>query len=215
MVDSLEAAWQSAVTLLGAPVADGPRIPVLVTASRTRFARLLEAEGKGLTTRMPGRGEIVLLVRNDSVRAYTRHEVMHVVSQRAWGWGIPGRVWLVEGLATFADGRCQTTTITAVARDLLRETPSVTAEEVAREFLSLKRVDRARAYVLAGTLVGSLWEDRGREGVRRLWQGLDTVTAAPRFDAGGPTAVWHGYVMRHAASAPSLDTAAFRRLGCG
>lgn len=215
MLDSLETAWQSAVALLGAPVADGPRIPVLVTASRTRFPRLLDAQGKGLTTRMPEGGEIIILIRNDSVRAHTRHEVMHVVSQRAWGWGSPARTWLVEGLATFADGRCQTTSITAVARDLFRATPSVTAQDVAQGFVSLWRADRARAYILAGTLVGSLWEGRGREGVRRLWQGVDTLTATSRLDANDPTAVWHGYVMRHAATARSLDTTAFRRLGCG
>jgi hypothetical protein len=215
MLDSLETAWQSAVALLGAPVTDGPRIPVVVTASRTRFSRLLEPQGKGLTTQMPGGGEVIILVRNDSVRAYTRHEVMHVVSGRTWGWAGPAGGWLIEGLATFADGRCQTTSITAVAQDLFRATPSVTAQDVARDFASLHRADRARAYVLAGTLVGSLWELRGREGVRRLWQGVDTLPATRRLDASDPTAGWRGYVMRHAATAPSLDTAAFRRQGCG
>jgi hypothetical protein len=46
MLDSLEAAWQHAVTLLEVPVPDGPRVPVLVTASRTRFSRLLGPQGK-------------------------------------------------------------------------------------------------------------------------------------------------------------------------
>jgi hypothetical protein len=175
----------------------------------------MQKHDKGLTTRMPGGGEVIILVRNDSVRAYSRHEVMHAVSQRLWSWAGPDQAWLVEGLATFADGRCQTTTITGVARDLLRATPSVTAHDVARDFLELKRVDRARAYVLAGTLVGALWESRGPEGVRRLWQGVDTLPTARKFGADDPTAVWRGHVMRDAATAPPLDPVAFRRLGCG
>jgi hypothetical protein len=162
-----------------------------------------------------GGSEIVILVSNDTVRAHTRHEVMHVVSRRAWGW--TGPAWLVEGLATFADGQCQGTTLVAAARDILQREPTVTAEEVMERFVEMWRTDRGRAYVLAGTLIGSLWESRGRDGVRRLWQRADTLRAASaspllRSDL---TREWRAHVERAAGSTPGVSPDAFRRRACG
>jgi hypothetical protein len=217
MLDSLEAAWNGAVVMLGVPVGDSPRADVVVTASRTRFPRLLSPAAKGLTTRSPDGSEIVILVQNDSVRAYARHEVMHIVAWRAWGARGRTGAWLVEGLATFADPRCQASNITVVGRDLLRAQPSLTATEVTRDFLPLWQADRARAYVLAGTLVDYLWTSRGRDGVRRLWQGADSLEESAMVPglAGALTTGWRAHLARVAGNAPGLDTTMFRRLGCG
>jgi hypothetical protein len=217
MLDSLEAAWMHAVTLLGAPVTEFPRVQVLVTASRTRFPRLLSPQTKGLTTRMPGHGEVSILVANDTVRALTRHEVVHVVSQRAWGPAAPSSgAWLIEGLATFADGQCQGTTIAVVGRDILQMQPTLTAEELMSRFNEMWKTDRGRAYVLAGTFVGSLWESRGRDGVRRLWQGSDTLKQSSfpglRDDL---TSEWRAHVRSAAGTSPGLSPAAFQRWACG
>jgi hypothetical protein len=217
MLDSLEAAWMYAITLVGAPVAESPRVQVLVTTSRTRFPRLLSPQTKGLTTLMPRGGEVIILVANDSVRALTRHEVMHVVAGRAWGPSAPSSgVWLIEGLATFADGRCQGTTIAAVGRDILKLEPTLSAEALMSRFEDMWKTDRGRAYVLAGTFVGSLWESRGRDGVRRLWQGSDTLKHSSfpgsRDDL---TTEWRAHVRRAAGTSPGLSPAAFQRWSCG
>lgn len=217
MLDSLEAAWTSAVDLLQANVADEPRVQVFVTASRTRFAPVVDAQARGLTTRLPDGTDVTILVRNDSVRAHTRHEVMHVVSFRAWG--VPGasRAWLSEGLATFADGRCQGTTIVAVGRDLLASRPRFTAAELLAGFTPLWRSERGAAYVLAGTFVGYLWAARGRDGVHRLWRGVDTLTDAGILPgtAGNLTVGWRAYVQERAGGTPGLTPAAFERAACG
>ena len=216
VADSLESAWRHARSLLEYGVEDDPRATVLVTRSRTRFAGVLPEQGKGLSTALRPGGDVILLVRNDSVRAYTRHEVMHLVAFRAWG-SQRAEWWLTEGLATFADGTCQHTTISAVARDLLRAQPSLTATELQRRFVELWRADRAAAYVLAGTLVDYLWSTRGREGVRRLWQGADSLDERSMLPgAGGElTRGWRAHVERSAGNAPGVDQASFRRAGCG
>lgn len=217
MLDSLEAAWTHAATLLAAPIASPQPISVLVTASRTRFPRVMSAQNKGLT--MLGRhgGDIIILVVNDSVRMYARHEVMHVVAPRAWGPVARDAGWMTEGLATLADDRCQGTTMVPVARDLLREQPTLRAEEVATFFDEMARSERGRAYVLAGSLIHYLWQSRGREGVRGLWQGTDSLRQPSTFRPFDPdlTTAWRAHVRRAAGPSPGIDAAAFRRFACG
>jgi hypothetical protein len=116
-IDSLETAWTAAVALLGQSPAHAPRAHVFVTASRTRFTGFVAPYAKGVTTQLRTGDDVIVIVQNDSVRPYFRHEVTHLVASRAWG---PSRApaWLVEGLATFADGRCQSSTVIAVSRDV-------------------------------------------------------------------------------------------------
>lgn len=217
MLDSLEASWTHAVHMLGGAPAGGKPIHVLVTASRTRFPRLLSPHAKGLTTQMPQGGDIIILVMNDSVRALTRHEVMHVVAQRTWGPAVLGQAWLSEGLATLADGKCQGATTIAVARDLLRDHPTMTADDVTTHFVELWQSDRGRAYVLPSSFVGFLWDRLGRDGVRRLWQGADSLRQSPLLAGpfGDSTTSWRAYVVRAAGNVPGIDAASFRRFACG
>jgi len=215
-IDSLETAWTAAVTLLGQSVAQAPRAHVFITASRTRFAAFVPPWAKGLTTRLRTGEDVILLVHNDSVRAYTRHEVMHLVASRAWGPARAG-VWLVEGLATFADGRCQSSTVVAVGRDLLAARPELRTQDVTEKFLDLMRTERGTAYVLAGSLVDYLWTARGRDGVRRLWIGRDTLSdnAILPGVAGELTSAWRAHVARKAGTTPGLSKATFLRAACG
>ena len=215
--DSLESAWVASVTLLGQVVPELPLVYVFVTRSRTRFAGLVSPEAKGLTTRLRGGDDVIILVRNDSVRSYTRHEVMHLVSFRAWGSPGESGAWLAEGLATFADGRCQSSTVQAVSRDLLAARPMLRLHDVVDNFVPMWRTDRAVAYVLAGSLVDYLWFSRGRDGVRLLWTKRDSLVDAGILPGAGgeQTAGWRRYVARAAAGAPTLSPEAFRRAGCG
>jgi hypothetical protein len=222
IADSLESAWINAEQLVGTRISDTSAVPVLVTASRARFPRLMIPDNKGLTRWTTAGSAIIILVHNDSVKAYTRHEVMHLAAVRAWGYPRTTGAWINEGLATYADGRCQGTTIAAVARDLLRQSPAMTIDDATARFLQTATLNRARAYVLVGTIVGYLWESRGRDGVRALWQGRDSLaTSVPTASAPGspfksdPTIAWHAYVARVAGKQPGIDDAAFRRAGCG
>lgn len=217
MIDSLETAWEHAIDLLGSPTPTAATAQVFVTASRTRFAGLVAPDARGLTTRLPQAGTIVILVRNDSVRPYIQHEVMHVASYAAWGPPQPALAWLAEGLASFADGRCQNSTIRAVGRDLLAARPDITADRILHHFVDLWRTERAVSYVVAGTFVDYLWASRGSIGVRRLWQSQDDLSdVGPLPGVGGElTATWRQYVAQVAGSTAGIELASLARDGCG
>ena len=215
-IDSLEAAWDAAVRLIGQSVAETAHAYVFVTASRTRFAGFVPPEARGLTTRLRSGDDVVFLVQNDSVRAYVRHEVMHLVSMRAWG-APRGGAWLLEGLATFADGKCQSATVLAVARNLLEARPQLRAQDVVEQFLEMARMERGATYVLAGSLVDYLWSSRGREGVHRLWAGRDSLSDVGVLPGlgGELTAAWRTHVTRKAGSSAGLSPSALMRRACG
>ena len=220
ILDSLEAAWTHDSALIGTSVPQAPPVSVFVTASRTRFSAMLSPQNRGVTTWTPEGFDLIILIHNDSVRAYTRHEVMHVISRRAWCQNARSAYWLVEGLATFADGRCQATTIDAAAREVLARAPATTIQDVTRKFLELAQDSRTRAgaYVLAGTLTGYLWETRGAAGVKALWQGTDTLSTEPSRTTTflvDPTDAWHAYVKRVAGGRPGITDESLRRFGCG
>jgi len=214
-IDSLEAAWVAAASLLGQPFAEMPRANVFITASRTRFAGFVSPDAKGLTTRL-GNDDVIVLVQNDSVRLYARHEVMHFVSLRLWGRPGP-RAWLVEGLATFADGQCQSSTVMAVGRDLLKARPLLRTQDIVENFVQMARTERAAAYVLAGSLVDYLWSSRGRDGFHQLWTGRDSLADIGLLPgmAGELTSAWRTHVVRKAGTTPGLTPSAILRAGCG
>lgn len=224
LVDSLEAAWTHALALLGKPIHDQSAITVFVTTSRTRFPRLMSPVTKGLTT-MTGDGrDLIVLVQNDSVRAYTRHEVMHALVKRAWGSGPRSNAaWFGEGLATFADGTCRNLPLSVIARDLLRSQPTMTVARLRAEFLQLHSTTRAAAYVFAGSLVEYLWTARGRDGVERLWRESDSLMTYPSSPAlqALPNArsvvdrEWRAYVEREASDRVGIPVNDLERLGCG
>lgn len=214
LLDSLESAWTHAERLLGVRVTPGPPVPVVVTRSPARFPRLLASHQKGLayTAGAPG-STFILLVHNDSVRAHTRHEVMHVVSFRTWGR--PAAGWVAEGVGTWADGRCQGASALAVARDLLRAEPGLTAPAVTAQFVARAERHRASAYVLAGSVISYLYETGGAEAVRRIWASGAVATPGAVWTGDTVTARWRAYVERAAAQEPGLPPASLVRFGCG
>lgn len=232
LVDSLEAAWSRAAQLVGGVDRRGGIVSVFVTGSRTPFPEYLRPHNRGLTTMSETEEDLVILVHNDSVRSYTAHEVMHIVARRAWGPRL-GHPWLQEGLATFADGQCQATTIYPVARDYLQRQPLMSLEDVRRRFQHLLAADRALAYALAGTVVGYVVNVAGIEGLRRVWlsrdpptqvhlelQGANTTEgptrqSRPTMFGDDPSTGWRDHVNTTAGHRAGLSLAQLRRFGCG
>jgi hypothetical protein len=220
MRDTLERAWGAVIDLLHVPVADTSPITVFITASRTRFPRLLPADAKGFTISTPTIGDLVILVDNDSVRMKVRHEIMHVVVRRAWGSSSPFAGWVNEGLAGYADGRCQATSMIAAGRDILHRFPELTVRDVADPSMAMFTRDRANAYVLSAALVAFVWETRGRDAIRDLWQAKDPDAALRQLgvmgdSVGDATRRWREWVAQRAGRDPQVDTAVFRRNDCG
>jgi hypothetical protein len=223
LLRQLEAAWLHDEEVIGEPVPGGSRISVIVTSSRTRFTPWMSPQNRGLAGSTPRGTEFAFLVHNDSVRAYTRHEVMHVITRRVWGMVAPSAYWLAEGFATYADGQCQNTTIAGVARDILAASPEVTIADVTERFAEFAHADRARAYVLAGTLAAYVRETRGLEGVKAIWQGKDSLATGlqdmlsrPRNANGATeTSLWRSFVTRAAGKSPGIHPDSLRRFACG
>lgn len=212
LIDSLETAWRDGSALLESGVPDLPKITVLVTRSRHRFGPMMSPTNKGMTIDSESDAETILLVHNDTVRLYARHEVMHALSRRAWG--ASQHWWVMEGIAVVADGACLGSTSMAVARDALRAKPELTAGVFAQSFSALVREDRAGTYALAGSLVSFLLTRGGVPLVRRAWAlgpavlDLDATSDLTRTD-------WRTYVERAAVGQPSIRPDSLARFGCG
>jgi hypothetical protein len=118
----------------------------------------------------------VLFVTNDSARAPLRHELMHVLSWQRWG--APRALWISEGLAMHAVGRCGGREVHAMAAALAAEGRLVPLAELPRRF-QVEGADGAAMYVQAGSVVRHLAETRGAAGLRALWsRGLGADVAA-------------------------------------
>ena len=212
LIDSLETAWRDGLAILESPEPDLPRITVLVTRSRHRFAPTMSPTNKGIAIAAQSDGETILLVHNDSVRLYARHEVMHTLSRRAWGGSPPW--WIMEGIAVVADGRCLGSSSMAVARDVLRAKPELTAGVFAKSFRDMVREDLASAYVLAGSLVSFLRARGGMPLVRQAWTlepdliDLPATSDLTRTD-------WRTYVERATVGQPGIRLDSLARFGCG
>jgi hypothetical protein len=212
LIDSLETAWREGLAILESPVPDLPRITVLVTRSRHRFSPTMSPTNKGIAIAAESDGETILLVHNDSVRLYARHEVMHTLSRRAWG--ASQHWWVMEGIAVVADGRCLGSTSMALARDLLRAKPELTAGVFAKSFSALVREDLASAYGLAGSLVSFLLARGGVPLVRQTWTvGADLIDLPATSDL--TRTDWRTYVESATVGQPSIHPDSLARFGCG
>jgi hypothetical protein len=214
LLDSLEDAWTHASRLLGTPTDRSP-ITVLVTLLPERFPNLLVQSSRGIARQTNAGGDLIILVHNYQVRPFSRHEVAHVVARRLWG--APSAAWVNEGVATWADGRCQGTTILAVARDLLRADPELTAAELPARFKNSRIAmlgPRFRAYILAGSMISFVYDKGGAQALHALWIG---GIPPAEFAIPGETlsVAWRRYVERRAASKPGLLVAALDSRGCG
>jgi hypothetical protein len=214
-LDSLEDAWTHDSALLGAYGIDQLPVAVLVTHSPSRFPAVLVSSNRGVVRRDNLGGDVIILVHNDSVRAFTRLEVMHVIQRRLWG--SPGPPWVDEGIATFADGRCQSTTVLAVARDLLHAEPGLRASDLAERYRTgagplLGR--RIRAYALAASFVNFVYDRGGAEALHVLRRdGSPPSRLFPAMDS--LTEPWRTYVEHAAAGKPGLSPSALDAGGCG
>lgn len=218
LLDSLKVAFVHSTNLLEAPVKRSTPVPVIITASPTRFAPLLSPSSKGFRGLLADGSSVIILVVNDSVRPYTRHEVMHDVAFKSWGLTYVGAEWMSEALATYADGRCQGVPNIVVARDLLEKNPDLTIEQLVDQFWAMSALGRHGTYVLGASVIEFLWQGFGREAVRRLWQHGEWPRDGNRGGALPPSSLtsrWRSYVSRTAGTRAGLDAERLRRHGCG
>jgi hypothetical protein len=111
----------------------------------------------------------VLLVYNEDIRPYIRHEVFHAVSIPLWGW--PDDAWLREGAAVYADGMCfYQDPLRKIAAYLVREGMHIPLADLFGDFIAAARKNDALAYLQAGAVVEYLFETYDTARIKRLWQ---------------------------------------------
>src|SRR5918992_385472 len=98
LLAGLPPALGHARSLIDAPALGGP-IDLFYIESRPQMTAMIGGRATGFA--QPST-RTVLLVTNPEWRGFERHEIMHVVAQRAWGSPAPGTDWLQEGLAQAA-----------------------------------------------------------------------------------------------------------------
>jgi len=138
-----------------------------------------------------------------------RHEIMHALSLKLWGTPRTAS-WLSEGVATWAQGPCQSHAVDAIAAGFLRDGRLPPLGELAARFW---QIDEMHAYVTAGSAVDFVARTGGASAVEALWK-LDPQPGAHPLGAGGAEmeAAWR----RHLESVPParLDTVRLRQHGC-
>ena len=153
-------------------------------------------------------------VANDSVRPAIRHEVMHLLSWRLWG--VPGGMWLSEGVATAAAGRCNAWSIEGIASALYRDRQLATIDEMRRRFRTGGTQGTVH-YLSAGSLVTFIDETWGRDRLRELWRSKG-MSGAQNVLGVSPLVIeqrWRRRVSGEAPAAPwSVISREVARAGC-
>ena len=204
----LPPALAHAERMLGAGPLDGP-LDVFFIESREQMQRLTGARATGMAH---ASSRTVVLVTNPEWRAFERHELMHVVSLRAWGDPAPGNDWMLEGLAQAADGRCNAWSNGEVLRGLVRQSGWIPFADVLERF---RQQPDLRAYLQAAAFVQFLLEEHGIAEVRTLWTRGSSASAR----VGGETlaaaeARWRKEIER-LRPPPFASLQRIAELGCG
>lgn len=208
LIHLLPPALAHAQRMVAADSLDGP-LDVFFVESREQMLRLTGARATGMA--QPSTRTVVL-VTNPSWRAFERHELMHVVSVRAWGPPAAGNDWLMEGLAQAADGRCNAWSNGEVLRGLVRRSGWIPLPDVLERF---RQQPDLRAYLQAAAFTQFLLDEHGLAALRALW------TGGSRADSrvGGETlaaaeARWRQRVER-LRPPPLASLQQIAELGCG
>lgn len=140
------------------------KIHVFAVESRAQMRALTGNEVNG--TAIPEEDSICF-VFTERLQAGGAHELMHVLSFHRWGLAKPGRLWLNEGLACYADDRWWGWSLHAVAKHLRDTGHLLPLPQLMADFPSFSSMV---TYPETGSFVKFLYERHGRERLQQLWQ---------------------------------------------
>lgn len=190
----VEAAVAADRAWLGLGPPSGPRLRLFFVGGREAMRPLVGWTPGGYAAVDDG---TAFFVATPETRPALRHEVMHLLSWRAWGR--PGGVWLSEGVATLAAGGCGGYAVDDVAAVLLRER-ALPALDTLRRAFDVRGRTGATQYLASASLVAYVDRTYGRPALRRLWTaGLAGVRGALGVDAAEVERGWHAALARHPA----------------
>lgn len=155
--------------------------------------------------------DAVVLVFNESWRAFERHELTHVITLGTWPG--PAGMASVEGLATYVDGDCGGYENGRVARAILDRGALIPLEVLAADF---RGQDDLVAYLQAASTVEFVVERQGPEAIRLLWvQGLQAIPALLAISPAEFELQFEEWLSTTYDPVPAAAWDAIRSEGCG
>lgn len=137
------------------------RVPVFLVTSRERNRLIV-----GFDTNAVALGDYQSDTFNETLNATGGHETMHLLAWRVWGK--PSGTWVNEGMAVYSDDAWNGKPLHASARALLDRHELVPLRDLVKKKDALGNDDVT--YPQSGSLVKFIFETKGREVVKRLWQ---------------------------------------------
>ncbi len=189
-----------------------PPIDVFYLDSRAELEALVGMRATGFSDRA---NRTVLLVANNGWRPFERHEIMHVLSYQLWGPPADPPDWISEGLAVFADGDCAGHPIDALVSQWRRKGELFPLDSLTGGFRALGDL---RAYLQAGSFIGWIYNTRGRDAVRQLWQRGPAVAAdSLGISLDSLDAAWRRDLASEGVQPgiPSVELTRIQERGCG
>lgn len=147
---------------------------VFMVDTRDKMIPLTGSRPKGFT--MVG-DDAVILVFNENIRPYMRHEVFHAVSIALWG--MP-ETWLREGAAVYADGMCYyADPFRTIPAWLVRSGNHVPLARLTGDFVTIAAQNDMATYMEAGGFVQYLFDTCTDDQIKRVW--AEGVSAIPQI----------------------------------
>lgn len=206
--ESAEAAVDRALQLLDeAEYERGTRL--FMVSTRDRMKTLVGARYKGLAE---AHDDALLLVFNEDVRPYFRHEIMHVISINLWGDPIP---WIREASAVYADGNCLSyeNPMHTISAYMMGEDLLFSLDEIINTFEGCARENDLVAYLQAASFFEYLVDRFGMDNMKRLWLNATEIEATLGVPLEELEKDWRGHLASIDAS--DVDWEELIDRGCG
>jgi hypothetical protein len=136
------------------------RISVFLVESRPRMKELVGHETNGVAG-----AAVQAAIYSDKVKAIGGHESCHILARALWGDA--HGVWVNEGLAVYSDDQWWGLPLHSLARGMMDRHQLVALRDLAR---NMRKYDDVVTYPELGSFVKFVYETRGRDAVKALWQ---------------------------------------------
>jgi len=187
-----------------------PVLDVFYIRSRDEMQEIIGMKAKGFTDH---RSRTVILVYNDSTRAYHNHEIMHAVALGLWGFPADSNHCFIEGMAVYADNPCLGYPVHQIAAYLMHEKKLISFDALFNRFRSQEDMP---SYMEAGSVFQFLVETYGQRKVKELWQkGVTEIRSILGEGLENLEKNYHRFLVRQYPVKPDVNWSFLQTNGCG
>lgn len=197
------------VSLLG--MKEAPEIKIIYFDAREKLRPFINMAPKGIA--LPD-AYTLLLVANDSTRAYHTHEMMHVLSWHSFGgYAATPADWIQEGFSVYADNPCLGYPVHAIAAYFYHTKQLIPLQKMIYEFRSLSDM---HAYMQVGSVVAFIIHEFGLEKLALLWKrGADQFEMVTGMTLLDFERAYIQFLLKEYPVKPDVDWILLSEKGCG